>query len=65
MASATRKDHLEHVRTMCELLAVYDRTINPSKLVFAVHFVDFLGQHVSFEGITPLEESIHSIREFP
>ncbi len=64
IASATRNDHLKHVRTVFERLADYGLMINPSKSVFAVDSLDFLGHCVNSEGITPLEENVHSPAHF-
>ncbi len=65
IASTTRSDHIHHVRQVLERLAAHGLTINPSKSVFAVDSLDFLGHHVSSSGITPLEENVRSIRDFP
>ena len=65
IASATRSDHIQHVRLVFERLAAHGLTINPAKSVFAVDSLDFLGHHVCSSGITPLDENVRSIREFP
>ncbi len=59
IASTTRSDHIHHVRQVLERLAAHGLTINPSKSVFAVD------SHVSSSGVTPLEENVHSSRDFP
>ncbi len=56
IASTTRSDHIHHVRQVLERIAAHGLTIIPSKSVFAVDSLDFLGHHVSSSGITPLVE---------
>ena len=65
IASATRDQHIQHVRQVLERLASHSLAINPAKSVFGVDSLDFLGHHVSCSGITPLEENVCTIRNFP
>ena len=52
---------------VCALQRLSDHgmVINPVKCVFGVSELDFLGHHVSEQGIQPLEEKVRVIRAFP
>ena len=65
IASAMPAEHLEHLRTVFEWLTACGIVINPSKCVFGVKELDFLGQHTDHQGITPLQTKVHTISEFP
>ena len=39
--------------------------INPAKCVFGASSLDFLGHHVSTNGITPLRKKVQAIQAFP
>ena len=65
IASATPEEHEQHVRLVLERLSQYGVLINPQKCVFGVESLDFLGHHVDRHGITPLEEKVQAVRNFP
>ena len=47
VASATPKEHLQHLRIMFDRLATRGIIINPSKCLFGLTELDFLGHHIS------------------
>ena len=65
IASSSPEEHKQHLRLVLERLNEHGIIINPTKCVFGVDQLDFLGHHVDSMGIRPLEEKVHVIREFP
>jgi hypothetical protein len=65
VASSSPEEHVRHLRLIFERLAAYGLTINPSKCVWGVPSLDFLGHRVSSKGIEPLEEKVQAVRTFP
>ena len=61
VASATKEDHLEHLREVCCRLAANGIVINPNKCVLGAESVEFLGHRVGRRGIRPLEEKVDVI----
>ena len=58
VASATKEDHLEHLREVCCRLAANGIVINPNKCVLDAESLEFLGHQVDKHGIRPLEEKV-------
>ena len=66
VASATEKEHREHLREVCHRLETNGIVItNPKKCVLGVASLEFLGHQVDRQGIRPLEEKVNVIRQFP
>ena len=65
IASANHTEHLQHLRLVLERLAANGLTINTGKCIFGAPSLDFLGHHVSSDGIRPLENNVQTIRSFP
>lgn len=65
IASSDEEEHASHLREIFRRLDHYGIAINPDKCVFGVRELDFLGYHLTPEGITPLEARIKSILDFP
>ena len=65
IASTTREAHLEHVRSVLDLLRLHGLSINPEKCVFAAAELDFLGMHVSAAGCLPVQKHTDVIASFP
>ena len=65
VASATEKEHLEHLREVCRRLNANGIVINPKKCVLGVTSLEFLGHQVDKYGIRPLEEKVDAVRHFP
>ena len=61
IASANHTEHLQHLRLVLEHLAANGLTINTGKCIFGIPSLDFLGHHVSSDGIRPLEDNIQTI----
>jgi Reverse transcriptase (RNA-dependent DNA polymerase) len=62
IASCTLDEHLQHLRTYFQLLQDNGLQINPTKCVFAVAEVDFLGHRVSAAGIAPLPKHVEALQ---
>lgn len=65
VASKSESEHKEHLRLVFERFNKYGLTINTSKCSFGQNEIEFLGYHVSKDGIKPLEQRVSSIINFP
>ena len=65
IASDSDDAHLRHLELLFDRLSSYGIFINPSKCIFAVPSLDFLGHHISAAGITPLQSKVQAIQVFP
>lgn len=65
VASSTPEGHPKHLQTVFEHLTSHGIVINPSKCLFGVSELDFLGHHIERHGITPLPEKVQAIHDFP
>lgn len=57
--------HAKHLRILFERLHQYGVVINPSKCVFGMSEVVFLGYKISAEGSQPPEDRIQALMDFP
>ena len=64
IASKDESEHLTHLKTVFERLREYGVVVNPSKCMFGVEEVDFLGFRVNREGTRPLPEKVEAITHF-
>lgn len=62
--SENEEEHLKHLSVVFSRLQEYGLNIQPGKCVFGATNVDFLGHHVSEEGIRPPDEKVSAIRDF-
>ncbi len=62
IASKTLEEHLEHLSQFFPILQENGLTINPSKCVFTVASLKFLGHQVSAAGIVPLARPVTASR---
>ena len=65
IASATKQEHLVHLREVYHRLDAHGIVVNPDKCVLGVLELDFLGHRVDKHGVHPLEEKVDIIRQFP
>ncbi len=65
VASSNAEEHFNHLRMIFQRFQDYGIVINPSKSEFGASSLDFLGHHITVEGITPLSDKIQAIRDFP
>lgn len=65
VASATEKQHKEHLHRLFARLNEFGIKINPAKCIFGTAEVRFLGYLVSAEGTQPLPEKIEAIKKYP
>ena len=65
VAISTPDEHLVHLRAVCEHLSKYGIVINPIKCTFGASELEFLGHHINSSGITPLQDKVQAIRDFP
>ncbi|RVW70979.1 Transposon Tf2-2 polyprotein [Vitis vinifera] len=63
--SKTREEHVLHLQEVFQLLRKYDMKLNPSKCVFGVSTVKFLGFMVSQRGIEVSPDQVKTVMETP
>ena len=62
--SSSHAEHLQHLRTVFQLLVDNHLRISPEKCQFAVPEIDFLGHHIDNAGITPRAQKVEAIAQF-
>nr|CAK6928071.1 unnamed protein product [Fasciola hepatica] len=65
IASASPSEHASHLRQFFPRFQQYGLQLNPSKCVFGVLSLDFLGHHIDQIGLTSLPDKVRSILSFP
>ena len=65
IASTTPDEHLQHVRLVFERLSEHGVVVNPHKCVFGITSLTFLCHHIDQHGISPLQEKVRAVRNFP
>lgn len=65
VASRTPAEHEEHLRKLFQRLDEHGLVLKPQKCVFGVEALNFLGHHITAEGIMPLESRVESVKKFP
>nr|VZI05690.1 unnamed protein product [Spirometra erinaceieuropaei] len=58
VASSTTEEHMEHLATVFDRLQQFGVVLNPSKCVFGVPSLEFLGHLVDSHGIQPLPSKL-------
>lgn len=64
IASISPEQHAEDLSKLFDRLEQHGLVINPTKCVFGVKEIDFLGHTVSSKGATPLQGKVDGIRHF-
>ncbi|GFW49769.1 hypothetical protein TNCV_358721 [Trichonephila clavipes] len=65
VASSSPEEHLQHLQILFTRLQQYGRSLKPSKCIFGVTSIKFLGFKVSESGIEPLSDRVDCILNFP
>ena len=65
VASKSREDHKRHLTEVLDILAMNGLIVNREKCELGVRELDFLGHHVTSEGIKPMSERVAQIKSFP
>ncbi|BHF62249.1 hypothetical protein SprV_0200523000 [Sparganum proliferum] len=65
VASRNEEEHKEHLALVFDRLDKFGVVINPSKCVFGVPSLEFLGHQVDSEGLRPLPYKVDAFRNFP
>ncbi|GFO31282.1 Gag Pol polyprotein [Plakobranchus ocellatus] len=63
VASHSSQEHSQHLQRLFTLLSSNGLIINKAKCIFGADELDFLGHHVSADGITPLADRLVALRE--
>ena len=61
----TMEEHLEHVRTVLELLRQHQLYVKASKCEFATDHIDYLGHVISSEGVATDAEKTQAMVQWP
>lgn len=64
IASSSAEEHREHLRMIFERLKQHNLAINVAKCDFGRAEIDFLGHHVTKDGLLPLAERVDGLRKF-
>lgn len=65
VASEDINQHRQHLKQVFERLRQFHLTINPAKCHFGRTSIEFLGHLVDSKGITPLQDKVKAINEYP
>lgn len=65
IASESTAQHMAHLQAVLERLNEYGLCIRPEKCEFGKSQLQFLGHHISVNGIMPTEEKTEAITNFP
>lgn len=65
VASPTPQDHERHLRELFERLQQFGLVVNAQKCVFGTSELEFLGHHISAQGIRPLPSHVQAVKDFP
>ncbi|GFW12972.1 hypothetical protein TNCV_3329041 [Trichonephila clavipes] len=65
VASSSPEEHLQHLQILFTRLQQYGLSLKPSKCIFGVTSIKFLGFKVSESGIEPLSDRVDCILNFP
>ena len=65
IASSSPEEHQSHLRQVLKRLSEHGIVINLANSVLGVSHQDFLGHRVDAQGISPLDEKVRDIRNFP
>lgn len=65
IASDNEEQHREHLKLLFDRLNRYGITINLSKCCFGATEIDFVGFHVSEDGMRPTKDKVQAISDFP
>ena len=63
--SSSEQQHLEHLRIILQRLQDNGLVLKPDKCLFAQPSVEFLGHMVSQDGLTPLQDKVTAVQDFP
>ena len=64
IASPTPEEHKKHLHTIFNRLREFGIIINPTKCVFGVPSLHFLGHLVDSQGIRPLQDKVTAVQDF-
>lgn len=65
VASASPEEHMRDLRLLFDRFAEFGINVNRSKCLFGVNRLTFLGHNISIDGISPTDEKVAAIRDFP
>ena len=63
--SETEQQHEAHLKALFDRLELHGLVVKPSKCVFGVSSIDFLGHRVDARGVMPLPSRVSTIHNFP
>ena len=63
--SPSLEQHAKDIEKVLSLLQANDLLIRPDKCLWAKQAVEFLGHHISYKGMSHLQEKVESIKTYP
>lgn len=63
--SKNMEEHVKHVEEVLETLRANHLYAKLKKCQFGVNSVDYIGHHISSEGISPIEDKVKAIKTWP
>ena len=63
--SSTTEEHWRHPHLVLERLRSAGLVLRHDKCVFGAKEIDFLGHHITYKGVLPLQEKVATVRAFP
>ena len=63
--SHSKQEHMTHLKEVFGRLREHGLIISPAKCKFGVKEIDFLGHHITSDGIFPLADKVQVILDFP
>ena len=63
--SSTTEEHWRHLHLVLERLRSTGLVLRHNKCIFGAKEIDFLGHHITYKGILPLQEKVAAVRAFP
>ena len=65
IASSSAEEHKQHLKIVLNRLCENDVKIKSSKCILGAKEIEFLGHKISAAGITPSDDKVNTIRNFP
>lgn len=65
IASKSPEEHIRHLKSLFNRLVEHGLIVNVKKCVFGQESLEFLGHHITREGIFPLQSRVQAIQDCP
>ncbi len=65
IGSSSTEEHMQHLHLVLQRLQEFGLVLNMEKCELARQEIDFLGQHITAEGASPIPRHVQAIQDFP